>query len=366
MQLVDRSVNNPGDTTPDALYVDSLAVQSNQTLDLNGFHVYARTAQLDGKFLNGTVTIVPFDPALSFNAPVSSNLGTVGAVDRWQFTGQAGHLATVVVDTSALVRVPPVGAWLGHADVQLLDPSGNILAAASSPSVPVAIALSNINLPVDGIYHVQVSSPLGFNDSGTGNYVISLYDSTATSSALVLNRTTSGTLHDPYAVDTYTFAADASTAVQFYVISGSSSSFVYSLTGPNGYAAFTAATTGSQLVTLPATGTYTLAVSALNGDVGSYSFRLAQYHPAVNTAPLNLGETVHGTLSPYNTDSWTFSAAASTQVQFVLLSRSSVAPVFSLTGPNGFSGFEGATSSSGLITLPTSGAVFAHCQRDGR
>lgn len=361
VRLVDQAVNNPGNTTPEALYVDSLAVQSGQTFDLNGFRVYARTAQLDGKILNGAVTIVPFDPALSFNTPVSSDLRTVGAVDEWQFTGQAGRFATVTASVTPN-GPPPVSPSLIHANVQLLDPSGNVLATAASTngSSGTAITLSNVNLPVNGTYRVRVSSPSfvtpngGFVSAGTGNYVISLYDSTVTSFALNLNQTTTGALNHPYETDNYTFAAAASTAVQFYV-NRADASLVFSLTGPNGYSAFTAATAGSSLITLPTTGTYTLAVSAPNGDMGSYSFKLAQYHPAVNTGPLNLNQTVHGTLAPYNTDAYTLAAAANTQVQFNLLNRSSVAPVFGLTGPNGYTAFAGATSSSGLVTLPTSG-----------
>src|SRR5262249_19139446 len=58
LQLVDQSDNVSG-VGAEALYVDSLIVGSGGKLDLNGLHVYARAAQIDGTVLTGTVTQLP-------------------------------------------------------------------------------------------------------------------------------------------------------------------------------------------------------------------------------------------------------------------------------------------------------------------
>src|SRR5262249_44694421 len=57
----------------------------------------------------------------------------------------------------------------------------------------------------------------------------------------------------------------------------------------------------------------------------------------------------------YAVDKWTFAAAANQQVRFDLLGTAVQGLLFDLTGPNGFTAFSGAASSSSLINLPTSG-----------
>ena len=94
---------------------------------------------------------------------------------------------------------------------------------------------------------------------------------------------------------------------------------------------------------------------------------VAAYDVTANVQSLNINQTTTGSVAtPYSTDQWTFSAAASTQVQFDLLAESASGLNFSLTGPNGFSGFTGITGSSSLVTLPTSGTYTLIGPGDGR
>ena len=57
----------------------------------------------------------------------------------------------------------------------------------------------------------------------------------------------------------------------------SGSGIAFDLTGPNGYTAFTGITGSSSLITLPASGTYTLTAHGTGGQYGgTYSFNLQQ------------------------------------------------------------------------------------------
>jgi hypothetical protein len=62
VRLVNRARNFPG-RTPEALYVDTLVVPPTATLDLNGLHVYVRSAQVRGTVVVGSIRVLP--PALT-------------------------------------------------------------------------------------------------------------------------------------------------------------------------------------------------------------------------------------------------------------------------------------------------------------
>ena len=52
---------------------------------------------------------------------------------------------------------------------------------------------------------------------------------------------------------------------------------------------------------------------------------------------------------------WTFSALAGEQVKFHLINETSAGLVYTLTGPNGFTGFSNLSGDSPLVTLPSTG-----------
>jgi hypothetical protein len=62
VRLVDQARNSPG-RAPEALYVDTLIVPATATLDLNGHHVYVRSAQVKGTVVGGSIRVLP--PALT-------------------------------------------------------------------------------------------------------------------------------------------------------------------------------------------------------------------------------------------------------------------------------------------------------------
>ncbi len=125
VQLVDVADNSVG-AESEAMYVNSLQVSSGSTLDLNGFNVYAKTTQISGTIIGGTIS--GFDGTLEFpdsdgdleifelrgthdivnviqqndRAAWSSrfgNIGVSGEVDSWFFT--LDERAGVFIDIDA-------------------------------------------------------------------------------------------------------------------------------------------------------------------------------------------------------------------------------------------------------------------------
>ena len=104
-------------------------------------------------------------------------------------------------------------------------------------------------------------------------------------------------------------------------------------------------------------GTYQIEVQAAPGHFASLgNYVIAAYDAGTYTSFVDLNQAVYGQLnSPYSQDRWTFSATANTQVQLNLIASANPSLQFSLTGPDGFTGFSGLSTSSDLVTLPTSG-----------
>src|SRR5438067_188176 len=60
--------------------------------------------------------------------------------------------------------------------------------------------------------------------------------------------------------------------------------------------------------------------------------------------------------TPARIDRWTFTGQVGQLVQFALINAANSGIQFDLTGPNGFTAFSGITTSSAVITLPTTGS----------
>ena len=89
---------------------------------------------------------------------------------------------------------------------------------------------------------------------------------------------------------------------------------------------------------------------------GSGNYNITAYDAAPQTNPLTLNQTTTGTLANlYQSDAWTFTATAGEVVQFNLINASNPGIEFTLTGPNGYTGFTNATAGSGPIALPSAG-----------
>jgi pimeloyl-ACP methyl ester carboxylesterase len=203
------------------------------------------------------------------------------------------------------------------------------------------------------------------------------------SGPLTIDSPTPGHLSTAGELDNWTFFARAGSVITVSLDPGSGAPggpvspqlewAQIQLLGPSNNVLATAsnATAGALLtlnsVTVPADGTYTIAIKAApshTSNVGNYVVAAFDVTPDIQS--LNINQRVTGTVpTPYSTDQWTFSAAANTQVQFDLLATSASGLNFSLTGPNGFNGFTNITGSSTLITLPSSGTYTLTVQGTG-
>lgn len=71
LRLVDNSVNNPGNSLPDAVYVDTLNVPTGTILDLNGLNMFVRSANISGQVIGGSV--IPAAPPAITQSPSSAS-----------------------------------------------------------------------------------------------------------------------------------------------------------------------------------------------------------------------------------------------------------------------------------------------------
>jgi YD repeat-containing protein len=289
VQLVDNAHNSTG-TGPEALYVNALIVPSGATLNLNGLHLYVRSAQVNGTITGGSLQRVSAGGPLTFATPTSGTLQSAGELDDWTVFGRANQSFAVIVNTGSSGNPTPLQPSLNFAQVQVVDASGNVLATASDSQSGTNAAILGLTLPADGTYHIKVSAPAAHSAS-TGSYVVSVYDATIHTATTSINQTTYGQINSPYTEDQWTFSALANQQVQFQLMNAASPSLQFSLTGPNGYAGFTGLNASSGLLTLPASGTYTLGVGG--GATGAYAFELVQ---TVQTS-LALGTPYQGVLA---------------------------------------------------------------------
>ena len=292
VKLVDQFANAPGG--PNALYVDSLLVNSLDTLDLNGLHVYARAVQINGgaSVINGTITQFPDGGPIDINSAVPGAISPAGNQDTWTFFGRAGEAVTAYVNPGTGTAPAPITPNLNLAEIQLVAPNNSVLASGNSTALGAAVSLPNITLPTDGTYSIEISAAAG-HSTFTGNYAVGVWDVTPQIQPLLLGQTTNGSILTPFDLQQWTFTALAGEQIKFHLINETSTGLLYSLSGPNGYSGFSNLTGDSPLINLPSSGSYTLSVQGSNGATGDYSFVV---NPStLNSVPLN--GSINGTLA---------------------------------------------------------------------
>src|SRR5262249_26056861 len=150
-------------------------VPAGSTLDLNGLHLYVRSAQVDGTIVGGSFFRLASGGPLDFAAPTSGTIQATGELDEWTVFGRSGQSVAVVVNTGSGGLPTPIQPPLNWAQVTLVDPSGNPLATASNSQSGADALLIGVPMPVDGVYTVQVQAGPG-HTSSTGNYIVGVYD----------------------------------------------------------------------------------------------------------------------------------------------------------------------------------------------
>ncbi len=288
VKLVDLANNTPA-TGAECIYSNSIVVPAGCTLDLNGLKLYARAAQIGGNVANGTITQIADSGNLALATPTPGNISVPGELDEWVFYGRAGSSVSIVVNLGASAPPVPVSPKMPRANVQVLAPSGEVLAGEPSDTAGASVTLTDIALPSDGSYRIRVNAPASHTGS-TGNYIVGVWDVTPSVRPLVLGQEASGNIASLFAVEQWTFSAVAGQQIQFDLLRSTTSGISYSLSGPGGYVGFEGLTDDSPLINLPTSGAYTLKAAGPTGETGSYKFVIRQS----GITPLVLGSAYTG------------------------------------------------------------------------
>ncbi|MCS7466898.1 hypothetical protein NZK35_09600 [Stieleria sp. ICT_E10.1] len=289
VRLRDNEDNAPG-ASPEAVYIDTLYVDSSSTLDTNGVPLYVRQALIEGTVI-GDYTVVDDSGPLIFNSNNPGTISKVNEVDEWTFYGRAGSAVTLIADpgsTSSYGVVPPN---LDGMTLTLIAPDGSQVISDESATVGQQLVLNGVPLNPEGVYRVQVEAN-GLAASGIGNYSLAAYEATVDTSTLILNQPETGSLESPYSVDRWTFTAESNDQIRFDLLASNVRGLNFELTGPEGWVGFTGQTVDSPLISLPATGTYVLEATTGGKDDGVFSFEVEK----TNATELVLGQATAGTL----------------------------------------------------------------------
>lgn len=240
-------------------------------------------------------------PTVTPNTPVSDTLNPGNSTNAYQFAGTAGQS----------IYVQPQGG--GNYVYRVIDPYGSALNNtyyySSSGQAFTLTATGSYTLLAEG--YASQATPTNIN--------LTVYNVVNTTQALTLGQTTTNTLTAPSQVNAYSFTVGTETHAVFDALTNDSN-LTYSLTGPGGTLvsarSFTSAdgenTNANTLLDL-VPGSYTLSVTAQNGDMPSYAFRLLDISTAT---PVGYGNAISGTLvAPgRQTDAYSFTGAVGDQV----------------------------------------------------
>jgi RHS repeat-associated protein len=245
--------------------------------------------------LGAAVNQLPRGGPLRLNTPTAGFLASADQVDRWKFFGRAKQLVALVANTGIVGFPAPIQPSLNYAQIQLVDPSGKVVATGSNTEAGADATLLGLQLPVDGVYTVLVQ-PGPSTPPSTGYYLISAWDATVRSNLLAVGQTQNGQLNSPFVMEHWDFAAVANEQISFSLLASSNPGIRFDLTGPNNYTAFSGLTGSLGLLTLPAAGNYVLTAhwaQPIAGETGSYAFRVDE----TTQTPLTLGTPYKGALA---------------------------------------------------------------------
>jgi len=291
LRLVDLSDNAPG-TAPEVFYAEQIVLDPFATLDLNGFTAYTRGLVIgsNAQVINGTVVRIPDSGPIEAAVTTAGRIGLAGEQDDWTFYGRRGRTVTVVVSPGTAAQPAPVAPTLQWAEVRLLDASGGVVASARNTQAGQAVTLNDILLPIDGTYRIQVTAAPSQSNS-TGNYLVTLWDSTADDAKLPLNETVAGRVEGQFSADRWRFAVAPGQSVQFD-LAGAAPGLRFRLTGPGGTTVFNDLAADSGPITLLASGEHVLTAYGPGGAIGDYAFTMR----SLNAIELTLGTPYNGTL----------------------------------------------------------------------
>ncbi len=307
---------NPINSSPTDIYPEGSGYYATVTLPAAGTYLIAVQGQTgnntnDAYAFTITANINPTD-SLTLGATVSGTIANAGDSHTYTFQGTAGqhlYFDGLPVNTS------------GNFLYQFYDPTGTrINYGYDSYGSGGDFFASSPDLPLTGTYTLTVTG----SGNTTGSYGFRLLDqaSAATVSLTAGVATTiTGTLATGFTTDLYTFSGTTGEIVTLQGISDAVSSgaivYLYDPLNNNLTSIYPEGNGNYATATLPADGTYLLAVrgqSASNTN-DAYAFRvIANVSP---TTSLTLGSSVTGTIASIgDTHTYTFQGTAGQHLYF--------------------------------------------------
>ncbi|MCL4877401.1 MAG: pre-peptidase C-terminal domain-containing protein [Anaerolineae bacterium] len=226
-----------------------------------------------------------------------------GLETRFVFEGQADDVVSIMVMSGF------------DASLELMDPSGVVIASDDDSGGDLQPLIDAVQLPADGTYTIAV---MGFNSDDAGPFTIIFSELglslTPVNQSISYGETIEGFLPAGQTA-TYTFTANAGDIISVEVTS-SFDAFVQVLDSAGSVIAEDDDSGGNlqpfiNRVELPAAGNYQIVLSGFGPDAnGNYSLVLTSSSPVAEVGSITYGETVEGTLVGGTTTSYTFEGSA--------------------------------------------------------
>ncbi|MCC7339273.1 MAG: hypothetical protein IT422_29625, partial [Pirellulaceae bacterium] len=286
VELIDE-VKNHQDGRVEGLYVDSLIVSEGSELNLAGKPVYSRATILLGQLVNGTIATAIDSGPITINTPTSGEVSIVGEEDEWSFYAGKGREYTVVANPYSLVQPAAEAPYVNSVSITILNDQDEIVATAHSVQNRQAVKLELSGIE-EGNYRIRLRAGPG-QELNTGRYMLSVWDSTTDNKRVEFGNKLHGTLETPYSIDQWTFVGSQGDQVRLDLLDRDSPHVKVDLLGPNGWVGFESLTSESDLINLPANGSYTLRTSRSAGlSSTDYVMRLAR----ISRDRVELGQTI--------------------------------------------------------------------------
>lgn len=279
--------------------------------------------------------------AITQNTSVSGNLTVPGQTITYTFHANLGQ--QVLFQT---LNNP--GLVVGFT---LRDPSGNTLFANQLGDALIA------SLPATGTYTLVAQA----NGDQVGAFGFEIVDQSSLSPTanldppFAIGDVVSGSLPTTSSTATWTFLANAGQRVVFNVQVGASTTFFWTLTGPDGRTVFQNQPFHSEgPVVLRLTGQYSLKIQSQAGGTGNYAFQ-AQNVAMPASVPIAIGAVISGQIAtPTDVFVYTFTPAAG---QWVFFDAPFNTIVHSeLLDPNGQVVFNTKLDRNGALQLAVAGS----------
>ncbi len=145
-ELVDNAANSPGGT-PEAVYVNTLIVPAGATLNLNGLHLYAQTAEVSGTITGGSVS----PPTVEWVSTANGNWNVGG---NWSTGTVPGSNDDVIIDVPGASPIVTISSGTDSVlSITASDPlsiTGGSLIVAGNSTIGGGLSITGGTLEANG------------------------------------------------------------------------------------------------------------------------------------------------------------------------------------------------------------------------